>query len=134
MQSFSINQLFLFRYQSSTTVIFPEHFEEKIGFDRVRKSVGAACMTDAAADLLGQEGFLTDPEEIRMKLGRVKEFMLMSDEEEFVMEAYVDIRTPLSKLKVPGNYLEISEVADLRKNLKAGQVARPGLQGAGQDS
>ena len=100
-------------------MIFPGHFEEKIGFDRVRESVRAGCITDAASDLLEQEGFLTDPQEIRLKLRRVKDFMRMSDEEEFVLEDYADIRTPLAKLKVPGNYLETSEVSDLRKNLHA---------------
>ena len=100
-------------------MIFPANFEEKIGFDRIRESVGKSCMTEAAEDLLAREEFLTNAQEIRIKLARVKEITGMREEEDFILEAYTDLRDPLSRLKVSGNYLEAHEIADLRKNLHA---------------
>ena len=44
---------------------------------------------------------------------KIREFLIMSGEDEFAIEPYVDIRIPLAKLGIPGNYLEVSEVADL---------------------
>ncbi len=103
-------------------MIFPEDFEAKTGFDRVRDSVRSACMTEAAEEMLGKEGFLTAAEEIRTRLFRVREFMRMSDEENFDLEPYVDIRASLDKLKVQGSYLGTGEVAGVRQNLLAARA------------
>lgn len=100
-------------------MVFPDHFEEKTGFDRIRDYVAGHCTTDAARDLLQQEMFGSDPEVIRVKLGRVREYALMAEEEAFSLEAYADLRGPLSKLQTPGNYLDVTEVMDLRKTLLA---------------
>jgi DNA mismatch repair protein MutS2 len=112
----------LFWTKTSALLIFPENFEEKIGFDRIRESVAKGCMTEAASDLLAEEGFLTDPKEIRIKLSRVKEITRMRDEEDFVIEAYADLRNPLAKLKVAGSFLDVLELADLRKNLNSARA------------
>ncbi|MFC2112035.1 endonuclease MutS2 [Bacteroidota bacterium] len=100
-------------------MVFPENFELKIGFDRIRESVRNYCHSETACSLLELEGFNTNFEEIREKLQRVKECLIMISEEDFSIDPYPDIRESLNKLAVEGSYLEVQEIAALRKNLIA---------------
>ncbi|MFC2115507.1 endonuclease MutS2 [Bacteroidota bacterium] len=98
-------------------MIFPDNFEAKIGFDRIRESVRSYCLSESAGSNLDHEGFLTDYEEIRERLQRVRECLQMISEEDFSMDPYPDIKKSLAKLGIQGGYLEVLEVADLRKSL-----------------
>ena len=98
---------------------YPDNFESKIGFDRIRESVSRYCLSETSGKWLGEEGFLTDFEEIREKLLRTKEYLLMMEEEAFVIEPYPELNLALAKLNVTGSYLEVDEVVALRRNLDA---------------
>lgn len=98
---------------------YPENFETKIGFDRIRDSVSGGCLSETARQLLNEEGYMTDYEIIRKKLIRTNECMLMMEEEEFTIEPYPDANQAISKLGMPGSYLVLEEVSALRKNLDA---------------
>ena len=98
---------------------YPENFESKIGFERIRETVSQGCLSETARRMLAEEGFMTDYEKIREKLLRVKECLFMMGEEAFSIEAYPDINEALLKFNVEGSYLEPEEVAALRKNLDA---------------
>jgi DNA mismatch repair protein MutS2 len=102
-----------------TDLNYPENFETKIGFDRIRESVSKLCLSESARQMLDEQGYLTDYELIREKLLRTKECMVMMGEEEFTIEPYPDITHALAKLTVTGSFLEIEEVSALRKNLDA---------------
>ena len=65
---------------------YPENFETKIGFDRIRESVSKGCLSETARLLLNEEEYMTDYEKIREKLLRTKECMIMMGEEEFTIE------------------------------------------------
>jgi DNA mismatch repair protein MutS2 len=96
---------------------YPDNFETKIGFDRIRESVSKNCLSDSARLLLNGEGYLVDYEMIRNKLLRIKECMIMMGEEEFSIEPYPDVNQAIIKLGILGSYLELDEVSALRKNL-----------------
>ncbi len=98
---------------------YPENFETKIGFDRIRESVSEGCLSETARLLLNEEVYMTDYEMIREKLLRTNECMIMMGEEEFTIEPYPDVDQALLKLGVVGSYLVLDEVSALRKNLDA---------------
>jgi DNA mismatch repair protein MutS2 len=100
-------------------MVYPANFEQKVGFDRVRDSVRACCLSQSAAALLDSESFRTDPDEIRERLQRSWECLQLIDAGDFSLDPYPDIRDSLGKLTLTGGYLEIQEAADLRKNLIA---------------
>ncbi len=100
-------------------MVFPENFEEKIGFGRIRETVSSYCHSDAAAGILKEERFLSNHQQIRERLQKVRECLLMITEEGFSIDPYPNIRESLGKLGLKGAYLEVQEVADLRKNLLA---------------
>jgi DNA mismatch repair protein MutS2 len=113
------NYLYAPEASSLMDVNYPENFESKIGFDRIRESVSRYCLSETAVRWLGEEGFLTDSERIREKLLRTKEYLFMMEEEEFAIAPYPDLNQALTKLSVTGGYLEIDEVVALRRNLDA---------------
>ncbi len=98
---------------------YPDNFETKIGFDRIRESVSKNCLSETARLLLNEEGYMIDYEMIRKKLLRTKECMIMMGEEEFTIEPFPDVNQAIIKLGVLGSYLELDEVSALRKNLDA---------------
>jgi DNA mismatch repair protein MutS2 len=98
---------------------YPQNFETKIGFDRIRESVSMGCLSETARRLLNEEGFMRDYEMIREKLLRAYECVLMMGEEEFIIDPYPDVHQALSKLTVVGSYLDLDEVSALRRNLDA---------------
>lgn len=100
-------------------MIYPGNFEVKIGFDRIRKSVRDYCHTSTAGDLVDAQGFLSGEEEIRERLMRTRDCLVLIQEEGFTLEAYPDILECLGKLEIKGSYLEVEEVAGLRKNHQA---------------
>jgi DNA mismatch repair protein MutS2 len=113
-------------------MVYPENFEEKIGFDRIRESVRTYCLSRTAGALLDAEGFLADFESIRGRLQRAKECLLAITGGDFTIDPYPDVRNSLDKLAVKGSYLEVQEVADLRKNLLAVKSVLNFFKKAGQ--
>ena len=49
-------------------MVYPENFEHKIGFDRVKSQIKALCVTRKATEKLAEASFLTNIEEIRKLL------------------------------------------------------------------
>ena len=49
-------------------MIYPDTFEQKIGFDRIREQVAAGCTMQAAREKLAAEGFSTSAREIERRL------------------------------------------------------------------
>lgn len=99
-------------------LIYPEHFETKIGFDRIRELVKGHCLFDPGRERVDEMSFMSDPESIQHELKLVEEFQQLSlNEEEFPIHHFVDNREALKKAEVEGSYLLTEEVAGLQKSL-----------------
>lgn len=62
-------------------MVYPDNFENKIGFDRIRSQVKALCVTQGAVDKLFEAAFSDDYESVVARLGQVFEMrtVLMMD-------------------------------------------------------
>jgi len=99
-------------------VIYPEHFESKIGFDRIRELVKSHCLFDPGRERVDGLGFMTDYEAILHELKLVEEFQLIHQhEEEFPIQHFIDNRKALEKAEVEGTYLLPEEVLGLKQSL-----------------
>ena len=99
-------------------MIYPEHFETKIGFDRIRELVKSHCLFDPGKERVDEMSFLTDHEGILHELKLVEEFVEINrSEDEFPIQHFVDMREALKKAQVEGTYLLTGEVSDLQKSL-----------------
>ncbi len=99
-------------------MIYPEHFESKIGFDRIRELVKSHCLFDPGRERVDEMGFSTDHESILRELKLVEEFQEINlNEDEFPIQHFIDNREALQKAEVEGTYLLTEEVFGLQKSL-----------------
>ena len=55
-------------------MVYPENFESKIKFDKIRQFVQKNCLSDMGRDLVEAMKFSTEPTEIRERLEETQEF------------------------------------------------------------
>lgn len=102
------------------TNIYPSNFEQKIGFDRLRRQVAGLCTMRAAHDAVMAESFCTSADEIMRRQSLADEVRRMADlERDFPAEEFSDIDTVIAKINVAGAYLLTEEVVVLRRALAA---------------
>lgn len=99
-------------------MIYPEDFEQRIGFDKVRDAVSLLCGTDAARTLVREASFLTEPHILADILGEVEEMRgILTLEGDYPGGGYVDVNRHLRKIRIEGTYLDPAEMGDLYKAL-----------------
>ncbi len=100
--------------------IYPEHFEEKIGFDRVRAMLFSKCLSTMGKEWVDAMHFMLEFEMISTQLGEVNEFLrIVREIENFPANHFFDLRSALNKIKVEGRFLEPEELFDLKRSLES---------------
>jgi len=100
-------------------LIYPDSFEKKVGFDRIRELLAEKCL-----GLLGKERcekiyFSTKPEEIRLWIDQADEFkQLIETGEPFPLDSYFDLRQTLKKMHISGSHPELEQLFDLKRSLE----------------
>ncbi len=99
-------------------MIYPETFEQKIGFDRLREQVAARCTMEAARRMVAEERFSSSPREVEERLAladQMRQLLLM--ESDFPGGDYPDTEAVVTKLQVEGTFLDVDEALLLREAL-----------------
>ncbi len=101
-------------------MIYPQNFEQKLSFDRLREQVAAKCTINSAADKVRAQGFSSRKKEIllRLKLTDEMRSMLMM-ESGFPRGGYSDIEGIVNKISIIGSFLDVEEIVALRRSLVA---------------
>ena len=87
-------------------MIYPENFEHKIDFVKVRELVKEHCLSELGKDLVGQMHFLDNYSALHLRLVETQEFtLLLESGEEFPTDHYFDLRTAFAKMRVSGTFL-----------------------------
>jgi DNA mismatch repair protein MutS2 len=101
-------------------MIYPDNFEEKTGFDRIRSQVSALCSTGAGREKLGAESFTTSAQALAQRLGLADELRVMLVVEGgFPRGEFVDTDAVVAKARVEGAFLEVEEIRILHRALTA---------------
>ena len=96
-------------------MLYPENFEEKIGFDIVRRLILAHCLSPQGAEAVDGMQFMTDMLQIMPALESVEEFrQLLLFDEPFPAQDFYDLREVLKRLRIDGTYIELDELACMR--------------------
>lgn len=99
--------------------IYPDNFESKIGFDKIRELLKGNCLSSLGHDKVDEIRFLTDAERILFELAVTEEFSrLILENENFPTSYYFDLRPALGKIKTEGRFLEVHELFDLKRSLE----------------
>ena len=115
-------------------MIYPASFEQKTGFDRLRGQVEALCTMRAARTLLAGETFTTSVPEIERRLSLADEMrVLLEMEHDFPGGDYPDVDQVVAKLRVEGAFLDLEEVAVLRRALATVGAVAAFIEGRERD-
>lgn len=104
-------------------MIYPQNFEQKIGFDKVRQLVKEKCLSSLGTERTDEMSFLFDYDSIKKLLYQTNEFVRILDEDdEFPVNYFFDVRPALKRIRVEGTYLTEQELFDLRRSLETIQA------------
>ena len=99
-------------------MIYPNNFEQKIGFDHIRHILRERCLSTLGKDRVDDMHFATDPEEVNRLLDEVTEFVrIIQEEDSFPNQHFFDVRPALHRATIEGLYMDESELFDLRRSL-----------------
>jgi DNA mismatch repair protein MutS2 len=100
--------------------IYPNNFEVKIGFDRIREMLTNKCISTMGNEWVEEMHFQTTHETISNQLGEVEEFCIIVREfDSFPASHFYDLREALKKIKIEGRFLEPTELFDLKRSLES---------------
>lgn len=98
---------------------YPDKIEEKIGFTAVREAVAKRCRCEGSRTLCADMAFLTDFDAISTALDATAEMVAAAHSDETVpLDGVADIHTYLSAIRVPGTFLEIKDLMQVRRMLE----------------
>ena len=99
--------------------IYPENFESKIGFDRVRDLLKNNCLSTLGKDRVDEIDFMTNFQAIQLELSLVDECSkLIRENDSFPTNYYFDLRPSLAKIRTERRFLEVNELFDLKRSLE----------------
>ena len=107
-------------------MIYPSNFENKIGFDAVRRELERHCVSTLGAANVPRLRFSTRRDEVMRWLEETNEFLsIVETGKEFPLSYYFDLRVVLKEVATPGTYLSAEHLFDLQRLLlTVGQVVR----------
>ena len=99
--------------------IYPENFENKSGFDKIRELLNSRCLSELGKENVSACHFSADFRLIEKQLDETVEFQkIIRDELNFPTGYFIDMRPVLRKSKIQGTFLEVFEVFDLKRSLE----------------
>jgi len=100
-------------------VIYPNNFEQKIGFDEIRELLKARCLSTLGKEKVEKMAFSTDVNVVNEWLSQVREFRRLQEEkDDFPMQYFFDVRESIKRIRLENTHLEENEVWDLRRSLQ----------------
>ncbi|MDR2064977.1 MAG: Smr/MutS family protein [Prevotellaceae bacterium] len=97
-------------------MIYPDTYEIKTGFDKIRKMVENNCVTRLAKQKLQDVEFSSDYDFVCVKLRQTNEMQnILKFENNFPECSYIDIVDFIKKITVHGTYMLAAELFDLAK-------------------
>jgi DNA mismatch repair protein MutS2 len=101
------------------SVIYPNNFEHKLGFDEIRRLLKERCLSTLGKEKVDEIAFSTDCREINEWLSQVREFRRLKEEkDDFPMQFFFDVREAVTRIRLENTHLEEDEVWDLRRSLQ----------------
>ncbi len=99
--------------------IYPDNFENKIGFDKIRELLFSRCLSEMGKEHTADCHFSSDPQLIVKQLDETVEFQrIIRDELNFPTGYFIDMRSVLRKSRILGTFLEVFELFDLKRSLE----------------
>lgn len=100
-------------------MIYPQNFEQKIGFDQIRQLLKNKCLSTLGEERVDDMAFSDNYTDINRWLEQVMEFVrIIQEEDSFPDQYFFDVRNSLKRIRVEGLYMDEQELFDLRRSLE----------------
>lgn len=98
-------------------MIYPENFEYKIGFDKIRQLLIAKCLSPLGEEKVTNLAFSSDYTHISESLSQTEEFIrIIKEEDNFPTNYFLDVRHALRNIRVEGTWIDEAALFDLRRS------------------
>ena len=99
-------------------MIYPENFEEKIGFDQIRLLTIKKCVSSLGIEYVENTRFTNSLNTLNELLGETEEFrQILLFDNPFPSQDYYDLKEEIHRIRVDGSYLETEELGMLKSVL-----------------
>jgi len=100
-------------------MIYPQHFEQKIGFSEIRQLLMGHCLSTLGRNRVEQMTFLTKVEEIRLLHQQTTEFRrIIAEVSELPEQDFYDLRPTIQRIRIDGVHLDEKELHNLYLSLR----------------
>lgn len=98
-------------------MIYPNTFEQKIGFSHIRQYLNDFCLCVLGQDLVQKMAFSVHYDDIKKNIRLTGEFVRVLQEEDFPDQNFFDVRTSLKRIRIQNTCLEVEELFNLQRSL-----------------
>ncbi|MFA8450842.1 MAG: endonuclease MutS2 [Bacteroidales bacterium] len=99
-------------------MIYPQNFEEKAGFDKIRALLKDYCYSDLGISFVEKIRFSNRHDYIIKLLEQTNEFKeILMFEESFPNKNYINMEPELNRLRLDGTFIEQGKLLDLKASL-----------------
>lgn len=100
-------------------MIYPNNFESKIGFDKIREWLKTYCLSTLGKEQVERIDFSTDHAQISTWLEQIREMRRIQEEaDNFPLQYFFDMRQAIARIRPENTHLEENELFDLRRSLE----------------
>ena len=100
-------------------MVYPTYFEQKTGFDKIRRLVSERCLSPLGEERVADMQFCTQFEDVCRRLEETDEFVrILHGDREFPGNFFFDVRYSLKRIRPEGTWLDERELFDLKRSLQ----------------
>ena len=99
-------------------MIYPQNFEQKIGFTEIKSLLNERCQSSLGREQVGEIHFSDDAGEISEWLSQIRDLRKMKEErEDLPLQHFYDMRDSIARMRLEGTHMEEEELFNLKKSL-----------------
>ena len=100
-------------------MIYPNNYEQKIGFDEIRRMLKGHCQSTLGQEKVDEIALSDDAATVNELMEQVREMRrLMQATEKPEMNYFFDVRESVARIRMENTHLEENELWDLRRSLE----------------
>ncbi|MCC8094526.1 MAG: Smr/MutS family protein [Tannerellaceae bacterium] len=99
--------------------MYPQNFEQKTDFDKVRQLLSEKCLSPLGKERVTEMEFSSEFRQVTEWLDQTGEFVrILNGDEEFPSAHFFDVRYSLKRIRPEGTHLDERELFDLKRSLQ----------------
>ena len=100
-------------------MIYPNNYEQKIGFDEIRRLLKGHCQSSLGQEKVDEITFSDDANMVNEQMAQVREMRRLTQAtEKPEMNYFFDVRESVARLRMENTHIEEDELFDLRRSLE----------------